>query len=47
MLIVKSARRIRDDFQLDSHSLTLALTLLQRIDAVEVELDDLRSKFGS
>ena len=47
VLIVKTARRMRDDFQLDSHSLALALTLLQRIDALEGELDDLRSKFGS
>ena len=47
VLIVKTARRMRDDFQLDSYSLALALTLLQRIDALEGELDELRSKFGS
>lgn len=36
-----TARRLRDDFLLDRHGLTLALALLQRIDALEAELQQL------
>ena len=38
IIILKIARRLRDDFQLDRHGLALALTLLRRIEALEAEL---------
>lgn len=42
VLTVKTARRLRDDFQLDRHGVALALTLLRRIDELEAELKALR-----
>ena len=39
ILTVKTARRLRDDFQLDRHGMTLALTLLRRISELENELN--------
>jgi chaperone modulatory protein CbpM len=42
VLTVMTARRIRDDFQLDRHGVALALTLLRRIDELEAELSRLR-----
>ncbi len=38
ILTVKTARRLRDDFQLDINGITLALTLLRRIDELQQEL---------
>ncbi|MEB0033064.1 chaperone modulator CbpM [Undibacterium sp. RTI2.1] len=38
VMTVKMARRLRDDFQLDRNGLSLALTLLQRVQALEAEL---------
>ena len=38
VMTVKMARRLRDDFQLDRNGLSLALTLLQRVQALEEEL---------
>jgi chaperone modulatory protein CbpM len=35
---VIAARRLRDDFELDSHGLAIALLLLRRIRELEVEL---------
>lgn len=42
VLTVKTARRLRDDFQLDRHGVALALTLLRRIDELEAEVTALR-----
>lgn len=36
------ARRLRDDFLLDQHGVTLALTLMERIQQLESELNSLR-----
>jgi chaperone modulatory protein CbpM len=47
VLTVKMARRLRDDFQLEPHSLALTLTLLNRINSLEEELQTLRSRLGS
>lgn len=44
VLTVKTARRLRDDFQLDPHGLALALTLLQRIRALQAEVQALRAR---
>ena len=38
LITLKTARRLRDDFQLDRQGLALALTLLRRLDALEAEL---------
>jgi len=41
VVTAKTARRLRDDFELDRHGLALALTLLERIRLLE---DELRSR---
>ncbi|TAL53185.1 chaperone modulator CbpM [Pandoraea sp.] len=42
----RMARRLRDDFLLDRHGLTLALKLLQRVAQLEAELQALRARAG-
>ena len=44
IVTVKTARRLRDDFQLDRHGLALALRLMQRIEALEQELNALTAR---
>jgi chaperone modulatory protein CbpM len=44
VVTVKTARRLRDDFELDRNGMVLALTLMQRIDALNEELDALRAR---
>ncbi len=44
IVAVKTARRLRDDFELDRRGVALALRLLQRIDALEAELNTLRPR---
>jgi chaperone modulatory protein CbpM len=39
ILVVQTARRLRDDFQLDRNGLTLALTLLRRIAELQEEIN--------
>ena len=46
ILTVKTARRLRDDFELDRNGLSIALTLLQRIDGLEKELETMRAELG-
>jgi chaperone modulatory protein CbpM len=46
VMTVKTARRLRDDFELDRHGVTLALTLLRRIGELEAELNTLQAKVG-
>jgi chaperone modulatory protein CbpM len=43
VIIARTARRLRDDFQLDRYGMALALALLRRIDALEAELEAARS----
>src|SRR4051794_35903138 len=43
LAMVNSARRLRDDFELDRNGLTLALRLLQRIRELERELQALQA----
>jgi chaperone modulatory protein CbpM len=38
LVAARTARRLRDDFELDRHGVALALTLLQRIDELDAEL---------
>lgn len=46
VLTVKTARRLRDDFQLDRHGVALALTLVQRIRELQAELKALQARLG-
>lgn len=43
MLVVRTARRLRDDFELNPDGLALAMRLLARVQALERELDRLRA----
>jgi len=43
---VRTARRLRDDFQLDRHGVALALTLLRRIGELEAEMNAIQAKLG-
>lgn len=36
--VVKTARKLRDDFELDAHGISLAMTLLKRIDELQRQL---------
>ncbi|MFA5520285.1 MAG: chaperone modulator CbpM [Castellaniella sp.] len=40
----RQARRLRDDFELDAHGLTLAMTLLERIRMLEARLEALEAQ---
>src|SRR5690606_2376850 len=44
--LARTARRLRDDFDLDASGLTMALRLLGRIDELETELNRLRIRLG-
>lgn len=43
IVAARTARRLRDDFELDAHGLALALSLLRRIDRLEAEVASLRA----
>jgi hypothetical protein len=43
-VVLPALRRLRDDFELDRNGMVLALTLMQRIDALNEELDALRAR---
>ncbi|TCT10153.1 chaperone modulator CbpM [Paralcaligenes ureilyticus] len=47
IVIARTARRLRDDFELDSHGLALALKLLDRIDQLETKLADAQARLGT
>jgi chaperone modulatory protein CbpM len=44
MVTARTARRLRDDFELDRHGVALALTLLNQIDDLEAELQAARAR---
>ena len=44
LIVARSARRLRKDFDLDPHGVALAVTLLERVHNLEAELRDLRAK---
>ena len=46
IVTVTTARRLRDDFELDLHGLLLALTLLQRLGETEAALAEVRAQLG-
>jgi len=44
LIVARSARRLRKDFDLDPHGVALAVTLLERVPRSREELRDLRAK---
>lgn len=44
VVTAKTARRLRDDFELDRRGVAVALSLLERIDALDKELRELRAR---
>lgn len=44
VVTVRTARRLRNDFDLDPHALALALTFVSRIGELEAELRELRAQ---
>lgn len=45
LMLARSARRLRGDFELDAHGLALMVTLLERVRDLEAEIRDLRARF--
>jgi chaperone modulatory protein CbpM len=46
IVVASMACRLRDDFELDRHGVTLAMTLMQRIEELEMELNAVRARLG-
>ncbi|MFT4434341.1 chaperone modulator CbpM [Caballeronia sp. 15715] len=46
VVTVKTARRLRDDFELDQRGLALALSLLQRIEELQAEIHATKARLG-
>lgn len=46
IVVARKARRLRDDFELDTRGLALALNLLRRMDDLEAEVAYLRARLG-
>ena len=44
VVTVRSVRRLRDDFELDTNALPLALVMLERIRELEAELREVQAK---
>jgi chaperone modulatory protein CbpM len=44
IVTVKTAHRLREDFQLDRHGVALALTLLRRVDELEDQVKALKAQ---
>jgi chaperone modulatory protein CbpM len=44
VVTARTARRLRDDFELNRHGIALALTLLRRIEEMESELSAARAR---
>jgi len=46
VVVARTASRLRRDFELDAHSLSVVLRYAQRVDALEAELRALRARVG-
>lgn len=44
IVIARSARRLRDDFELDIRGMAVAMNLLRRIGELEAQVNDLRAR---
>ena len=47
LMRVRKARRMRDELELDTHAMALAIMLLDRIDELETRLADCRAQIPS
>lgn len=46
IVTARTARRLRDDFQLERNGIALAMTLMRRISDLEAELDEVKAMLG-
>jgi len=46
VVVARTAGRLRRDFELDAHSLSVVLRYAQRVEALEAELQALRARMG-
>ena len=46
IVVARKARRLRDDFELDTRGVALALNLLRRVDDLEAEIAHLRARLA-
>ena len=46
VVVARTAGRLRRDFELDAHSLSVVLRYVQRVEALEAELRSLRARLG-
>ena len=46
LLVARTASRIRRDFDLDPHGVSVVLSFLERIESLEAELQALRAQLG-
>ena len=46
VVVVRTAGRLRRDFELDAHSLSVVLRYVQRVEALEAEVRALRARQG-
>jgi chaperone modulatory protein CbpM len=46
VVVARTAGRLRRDFELDAHSLSVVLRYVQRVEALEAELRALRARLG-
>ena len=46
IVVARTAGRLRRDFELDAHSLSVVLSYVQRVEALEAELRALRARLG-
>jgi chaperone modulatory protein CbpM len=44
LVVVRKARRLQHDFELDTHAVTVVLRYLERIEALEAQLRSLRAQ---
>lgn len=44
--VARLARKLRDDFELDRRGMTLAMTLIRRLDEVEAERNELQARLA-
>jgi chaperone modulatory protein CbpM len=44
IVVASMASRLRDDFELDRHGVTLAMSLIKRIEELEMELNAVRAR---
>ena len=46
LVVVRKARRLRNEFELDTHAVAVVLSYLERIGALEAQLREVRARQG-